>query len=143
MELNALRIMFVDDDAAILRSMSRQFSFCLDITTAYSAEEALRLLDGPGSFDVVVVDVTMPGMNGLDLIDIVAEKRPYIKFIVLTGNTDKETFQRAEEMSCVKRVLSKPASSPEILEAIECAAGSSLSLLNPESGQEMGSIFKQ
>jgi two-component system response regulator YesN len=116
------RILFVDDEGAILRALSRQLSIRYDISTAYSADEALNLLDGPGKFDVVVSDVSMPGMNGLDMIENASQKYPDCQFVVLTGNADFDTLTRAKTMPPVCEVLHKPCKTEQIHQAIERAA---------------------
>lgn len=112
------RVLFVDDEGPILRSLQREFSADHDLSVAYSAEEAIRLLEGPGSFDVVISDVSMPEMNGLDFIAEIAPRYPYARFIVLTGNCDTETLERAAAMPEISNVLLKPSSRDAILEAI-------------------------
>lgn len=117
-----LRVLFVDDEKAILRSIQREFSADYDVTTAYSAAEATTLLGGGRSFDVIVSDVSMPGLNGLDFIEGIAPRHPLTRFVVLTGNSDAETLRRAEGMESVSSVLRKPSRRDAILRAIVDAA---------------------
>lgn len=112
------RVLFVDDEAPMLRSLQREFSMDYDLTVAYSAAEAKALLGGPGHFDVVVSDVSMPEMNGLDFIEETAPLCPATRFVVLTGNCDSPTLERAEAMPTISHVLRKPSSREAILEAI-------------------------
>lgn len=112
------RILFVDDEAPMLRSLQREFSAEYDLSVAYSAAEARALLSGPGHFDVVVSDVSMPEMNGLDFIEAASPDCPHTRFVVLTGNCDTTTLERAEAMASVSHVLLKPSSREAILEAI-------------------------
>ncbi len=102
----------------MLRSLQREFSADYDLSVAYSAAEAKALLSGPGHFDVVVSDVGMPEMNGLDFIETVAPGCPTTRFVVLTGNCDAATLERAEAMPAVSHVLRKPSSRETIFEAI-------------------------
>ena len=115
-------VLFVDDDELMLRALKREFSMDYDLTIAYSAAEAMELLKGSRIFDVVVSDVSMPGMNGLDLIEEAAPLNPLTRFVVLTGNCDNETLDRADEMTAVSRLLRKPCNREEIIAAIEHAA---------------------
>lgn len=118
----SITVLFVDDEPLILRSIKRDFSCEFDLSVAYSAAEAQALLGGVRQFDVVVTDVRMPGMNGLDFIELVAPRNPDSAFVVLTGNCDAETHERANALPAVARVLTKPASREEILDAIRHAA---------------------
>lgn len=119
----AYRVLFVDDDANVLKAISRQLNWELDITTAYSAAEGLALLEGPGHFDVVVTDLSMPGMNGLDFIVRAAGNRKNQRFIVLSGTLDHDRIAEAEAIEGVAAVLAKPTSALDIISAIQHAAG--------------------
>ncbi len=114
----SVSVLFVDDDAPMLRALKREFSYEYDLSVAYSAAEAQTLISGHRRFDVVISDVTMPGMNELEFIDRAAPQNPHTSFIVLTDNCDAETHARASSMPAVVRVLTKPASRELILEAI-------------------------
>ena len=113
-------ILFIDDDELVLSVMKRQFKNSFFLTVAYSAYEAMSLLQGGGQhFEVVVSDVTMPGLNGLDFIELMAPRHPKTSFVVLTGNCDGETHNRAVAIPGVVKVLTKPAKKDEILNAID------------------------
>lgn len=119
-------VLFVDDEAAMLRALKREFSSQFDLSVAYSAAEGRSLLAGDRRFDVVVTDVSMPEMNGLDFIEAVAPLNPDTRFVVLTGNCDAATFDRARGLPNVVRALSKPADRETILEAITTAAAAAI-----------------
>lgn len=120
------RVLFVDDEGSVLRAISRNLSFQLDITTAYSAEEGLALLSGPGRFDAVVTDINMPGVNGLDFVEQAVKIVPGTPFIVLSGCGNSETLTRAAAMPTVSRVLVKPTGLRVVLKAIEAAIEATL-----------------
>lgn len=119
------RVLFVDDEGSVLNAITRNLNFELDITTAYSAEEALVLLNGPGRFDVVVTDIKMPGIDGMEFARQASVVAPGTPFIVLSGCEDQETLQRAAEIPAVSRVLTKPAGLRQVIRAIENAVKSS------------------
>lgn len=115
------RVLFVDDEKSVLQSIFRNLSFQLDITTAYSTNEGLALLKGPGDFDVVVTDINMPGLSGLEFVKLAQDVAPHIPFIILSGCGDAETLHEANHNPAIDQVLAKPAGSQTILEAIERA----------------------
>lgn len=117
-----LTVLFVDDEAPMLRALKREFSSDYDLTVAYSAAEARSLLSGNRIFDVVVCDVTMPEMDGITFIESIAPAHPHTRFVLLTGNCDAETFERANSLASISQLLSKPASRETILDAIKEAA---------------------
>ncbi|TWT37791.1 Hydrogenase transcriptional regulatory protein hupR1 [Posidoniimonas corsicana] len=101
------RVLFVDDEGIVLKSLNRALSTTYDITTAYSAEEALRLLSEQ-KFAVVVTDMRMPGGDGMWLIRQAGEMSPNTSFIVLTGNCDDATRDTAMASGKVFSFLNKP-----------------------------------
>jgi YesN/AraC family two-component response regulator len=79
------RVLVVDDEAYIRNLIrdtlqARQYS----AGTAANGEEALEVL-GRDRYDIVVTDVVMPGMGGLDLVKQVRRRHPHVHVIVLTG----------------------------------------------------------
>jgi len=80
-----LRVLLVDDNASVLRFLASAFSSnqC-QVTTAGTAEQALeQLSDDP--FDLVVSDIKMPGLSGLDLLRAVKGKQPGTPVVLITG----------------------------------------------------------
>ncbi|MEW6569573.1 MAG: response regulator [Nitrospirota bacterium] len=92
------RILVVDDEAELL-NLLRDFLTELgyDVTTCNSGEEALEILR-EHAFDVLLTDLLMPGMNGIQLIKAAVEANPILVCIVITG---RATIQTAvEAMRC-------------------------------------------
>jgi len=78
------RILIVDDEAEITAILSDLFEGKYDCTTAGSAEQALKLLAGE-NYDLVVSDITMPGMSGLDMIPHVQNSWPNSVVVMISG----------------------------------------------------------
>ena len=80
-----LRVLLVDDNASVLRFRASAFSSnnC-QVTTASTAEQALEQL-GVDPFDLVVSDIKMPGLSGLDLLRAVKGKLPSTPVVLITG----------------------------------------------------------
>lgn len=115
------RVLFVDDEKSVLQSIFRNLSFHLDITTAYSAKDGLALLSGPGEFDVVVTDINMPGLSGLEFVRLAQDIDPHIPFIILSGCGDEATLREAKENPAINQFLAKPSGWQSIMEAVERA----------------------
>jgi DNA-binding NtrC family response regulator len=93
-------VLFVDDDEVILLSIKRSFQDKpYNQLFARSGQEALEILLKE-EVHVIVTDMCMPGMDGLELLKIVREKYPRIVRIVASGYTDMsvlhETFNKKE-----------------------------------------------
>src|SRR5438105_10775157 len=82
----ALRVLAVDDNSSLLRFLVSAFtaSGCA-VTAAPTAEEALDRIDAD-TFDLVVSDIKMPGLSGLDLLRAVKGKQPETPVVLITGN---------------------------------------------------------
>ncbi len=78
------RILIVDDEAEITAILSDLFEGKYDCTTAGSAEQALKFLAGE-NYDLVVSDITMPGMSGLDMIPHVQSSWPNSVVVMISG----------------------------------------------------------
>jgi len=81
-----LRVLVVDDNASLLRFLVSAFSAngCT-VTQAAAAEQALALIT-EHAFDLVVSDIKMPGLSGLDLLRAVKGKQPGTPVVLITGN---------------------------------------------------------
>jgi DNA-binding response OmpR family regulator len=81
---NLKRILLVDDDAGVLELISSALRNEVHIERARNAEEALNCLQR-ASCDVILTDLKMPGMGGIELLRRVGELRPDVRVIVMTG----------------------------------------------------------
>lgn len=83
--LDVLRVLAVDDNSSVLRFLAAAFraNGCI-VSQAGAAEEALELLR-EGRFDLVVSDIKMPGLSGLDLLRAVKGRQPGTPVVLITG----------------------------------------------------------
>lgn len=102
------KVLFVDDDQKILNGVSRQFEDVLEFETALSPQKALELIDFGGSYAVVVSDMRMPEMSGIELLLQVKERSPDTVRIMLTGYADLQATIEAVNDGNIFRFLSKP-----------------------------------
>ena len=91
------RILIVEDERILLRLLARSFlrePQDYEVVTVSSGEEAMEAL-AERHFGVVIADLVLPGMTGLDLLERARMMRPEISVIVMTGFGDEEVRQRA------------------------------------------------
>lgn len=83
------RKVLVVDDQRDLAELAEALlsSHGLEVVVAYSAQEALQALQLNTDIDAVFSDIMMPGMNGLDLADLVDERYPHVKVVLTSGYT--------------------------------------------------------
>jgi EAL domain-containing protein (putative c-di-GMP-specific phosphodiesterase class I)/CheY-like chemotaxis protein len=115
------RVMFVDDERPVVDGLRRAFlDYPYHVTTATSPEAALELFRHE-AFDVIVADERMPGMQGSELLAIIAREFPLTGRILLTGHGTVAAAARAVNEAGVVRFLLKPCPPEDIRAAIEVA----------------------
>jgi two-component system response regulator HupR/HoxA len=101
-------ILFVDDEVRLLRSIERGLlDEPYNLLFAESGKDALKLLE-ENEVHVIVTDMRMPEMSGLDLLRIVKEKYPRIVRIILSGYTQVTTLLTAINQGEIFRFITKP-----------------------------------
>src|SRR6476646_6157176 len=82
------RVLLVEDELRLREMLTRAVrEMDFEITSAPSAEAALRLLENH-SFDIAIVDLNLPGMHGLTLLETAHQRWPSLQSIILTGFGD-------------------------------------------------------
>jgi response regulator RpfG family c-di-GMP phosphodiesterase len=112
------KILFVDDDPNILSAYKRMFHKRFDIVTSSSGDEGLTRLSNDGPFAVVVADMQMPGMNGVQFLGKAQEQSPETVRLMLTGNADQKTAADAVNQGRVFSFLTKPCQPTSLEEAL-------------------------
>ena len=107
------RILCVDDDPNILHAYQRALRRQYHIESALGGEEALDAVVNQGPYAVVVADMRMPGMNGVQLLAKVKELAPDTVRMMLTGNADQQTALEAVNEGQIFRFMTKPCP-PEV-----------------------------
>lgn len=115
------KILFVDDDPNILSAFRRQLHKQFDINTANSGREGLTLMRTEGPFAVVIADMRMPEMDGIQFLKTAQEESPDCIRLMLTGNADQQTAIDAVNEGEVFRFLTKPCSTTLLVKTLEAA----------------------
>lgn len=119
------RILVVDDDRTVLRMTGMLVTrLGYELTSAASGAEALRLMgERPDAFDLLLTDLSMPGMSGLELAAAVRVLRPEIPILVVSGHVDAMLRAELEAVGACT-VLPKPFGKQELRTALEAITGS-------------------
>jgi response regulator RpfG family c-di-GMP phosphodiesterase len=115
------RILFVDDEPALLDGIRRLLHRDYALAFAGSADEALAVIAKEGPFAVVCADMRMPGRSGVDLLSDVAERHPETVRLMLSGNADQATAVDAINRGRIFSFLNKPVTRERLVEAIDSA----------------------
>jgi len=113
-----MEIMIVDDEPQVAEVLATSLKRQGHTTTVvHSGRDALdRLKATP--FDAMFLDVSMPGMNGLDVMAEVRRLRPSLAVVVITGNATPEEIEDAKKLGAVD-VIQKPSALTHYHKAIE------------------------
>lgn len=107
------KVLIVDDDALNLRTMERVFRRQFDMRLVASGEAALEVLDE--GFDVALVDYTMPGMTGVELLRELARRSPSTGRVLVTAHAHLPEVVDALASGLAHAVLPKPWERDDIL----------------------------
>lgn len=102
------KILFVDDDPNILQGYKRALRKDFDIHIAEGGQQGLLILQNEKDFAVVVSDMRMPGMDGIQFLKHVKKIVPNSVRMMLTGNADQQTAMDAVNEGSIFRFLTKP-----------------------------------
>ncbi len=119
--LSNKKVLCADDEPLILKELTEILElFFKEVVSVSDGEQALEeALDG--SYDVLVFDVTMPKIDGLEVISKIRETNKDIQVIVLSAHTEQEYLWRAIDLKITK-YLAKPYNKESFLKALELVA---------------------
>lgn len=125
-----MRALFVDDEVEFLELMHKRLTRRgMDVVTAPDGQTALNLLDqaiqAGQTFEIVVMDVRMPGMDGLETLRHMKEKAPKIPVILLTGHACMGVAVQGLDLGAYDYML-KPVAISELIIKMEEAARSAM-----------------
>ena len=115
------KILCVDDDPNILAGFRRALRKDFDIHTAEGGDEGIATVLKNAPFAVVVSDMRMPGMNGVQFLARVKEIAPDSVRVMLTGNSDQQTAMNAVNEGSIFRFLTKPCPPETLAKTLDAA----------------------
>ena len=106
------RLLMVDDEPTVLRALDRVLGARYEICCAESGHQALEQVESGESFAVILTDMRMPEMDGLEFIESALRVSPQTVCILLTGNSEIEPHWL--ENPKIYKVLTKPTATKEL-----------------------------
>jgi len=118
------RVLFVDDEASLLRSVKLLLQRQHDVVTAESGEAAIALLQAGETFDVIFCDLSMPGMGGGAVFQWLVQHRPELsdRFVLSSGGAPDDVLATLPDIFR----LAKPYGLERLQEMIEVVTGQSM-----------------
>ncbi len=112
------RILYVDDEEINLELLQLTFMDELEVVTARSAKEGLKILDINRDIQVIISDLKMPVMNGLDFIKEIKKESPERVCMLLTGFMESEIMMEGFNKELIFRYIMKPWKREVLMESI-------------------------
>ncbi len=113
------KILYVDDEAINLELLQLTFRKELEVITALSASQGLRILEEQPDIQVVISDLKMPEINGLDFIKEIKDRNRERVCMLLTGFMESEVMMEGFNKELIFRYLMKPWRKNELMECIQ------------------------
>ena len=125
--MSSKAILCVDDEVIVLLSLRQELKKTFGDTFIYeqatNAEIALEIIDELYGENIriilIISDWLMPGMKGDEFLELVNNKHPDIKAIMITGQADEEVLEKMEQNSYMISIMKKPWDSRELIKLIE------------------------
>jgi DNA-binding NtrC family response regulator len=115
-----IRLLIVDDEVDFLDSIARRLEIRgFDVTKASRGDEALQAAS-EGGFDLALLDLKMPGIDGTEVLRILKEEHKYLEVIMLTGHGSIDSAVECTKLGAFS-YLSKPYEMEKLLEVLRDA----------------------
>jgi len=144
MELHqmATKILLVDDEEDFVRLLARRLEIRgMKVVTVSCGEQAVAVVDKQ-RFDVAVIDLSMPGIDGIETLKQIKAKKPDIEVLMLTGHATVAGGIEAMKQGA-SDFLQKPVEMDELLEKIKTAREARVNALHRRENAEMQEILKR
>jgi DNA-binding NtrC family response regulator len=123
--MSKIKVLLVDDEEAYVKTLAERMEMRdVGSRVALSGEEALAMLEDEPP-DVMVLDLRMPGIDGMEVLEKVKKKHPQIEVIILTGHGSDKEEKEARRLGAFE-YLQKPADTSHLLSTVRAAWAKSL-----------------
>jgi len=119
-EKKQIKLLIVDDEEKFLSAIAKRLGRRdFDVTTATEGNQAIRAAK-KGKFDMAILDLRMPGMDGMELLQILKKKHKFLEVIILTGYASIDSAVEATKLGAFS-YLEKPYNFEKLLEVLKGA----------------------
>ena len=117
-EKKQIKLLIVDDEEKFLSATAERLGLRdFDVTTATEGKQAIKAAK-KGKFDVAILDLRMPGMDGMELLQILKKKHKYLEVTILTGYASIDSAVEATKLGAFS-YLEKPYNFEKLLEVLK------------------------
>ena len=120
--MSIANVLLVDDEVSFVETFSERLELRnFEISKAFSGEEALRILEENQNVEVVILDVKMPGMDGIETLTAIKSKNPLVEVMMLSGHADVESAIEGMKQGAYDYLM-KPVDMDQIITKVTAAA---------------------
>jgi DNA-binding NtrC family response regulator len=120
--MSQVRLLLVDDEIPFVEAMTKRLTKRhLDVLSAFSGEDALEILQKDHRIEVVLLDVKMPGLDGIETLREIKRMQPLVEVLMLTGHATVETAIEGMRLGAFDYLM-KPAEIDRLLAKVKEAA---------------------
>jgi DNA-binding NtrC family response regulator len=139
-ELKA-KVLLVDDEEDFLSTLSERLEIRgLKVSTVTKGEDAVAKIEAE-AFDLIVLDLSMPGIDGLETLKRIKSKQPEAEIIILSGKGSIRTSIEAMKLGA-EDFLQKPVDMTELLQKISDAKEKRITIMQAKSAEEIEKILR-
>jgi CheY-like chemotaxis protein len=122
-DMHTTRIILVDDEKDFVETLAKRLRHRggFDVDFTYTGEDALEKIR-ECEYDIAIIDVKMPGMDGLETLVEIKKMRPDLRVIFLTGHASMETGEQGKSKGAFD-YMTKPVEFNELMDKIHAALG--------------------
>lgn len=115
---NTIKILLVDDEVKFLKAVADRLAIKgFEVTTADNGKDAIDAANR-GGFDVAVLDLQMPGMDGTQVLKVLKQNHKFIEIIMLTGHATVDSAVECTRLGAFK-YLEKPYDFDKLVESLK------------------------
>ncbi len=103
-----VNVLYIDDEPSNVFLFKINFKNKFNVLTAHSGQQGLEMLKNNPSTDVVITDMRMPGMDGIEFVKVAKKDFPGVTFFLLTGFDETENISQALEKGLIYKFFRKP-----------------------------------
>ena len=136
------KVLLVDDDVEFLDTLSeRMRTRGMEVSTSSSGVEALKKVERE-AYDVIILDLMMPGVDGLETLEVLKAKRPELQVILLTGHATVEKGIEAMKLGALD-FLEKPVDLNLLTEKIKKAQAKKMLIVEKHNEGKIKKILEE
>ena len=115
--MSKIKLLLVDDEEDYVKTMAERMEMRdVGSRVALSGEVALQMVEEDAP-DVMVLDLRMPGINGMEVLERVKQEHPHVQVIILTGHGSEKEEKEARRLGAFE-YLQKPADTSQLLATV-------------------------